>query len=92
MDINSDTSTEKYLKWMREKLREGWMIYYSEEWTRKGVGGQKHSSIDIIITQRIPKNAISIELLEYDVNLSDHKPIKVQLKTEEFINYNKIPR
>ena len=75
MDINSDTQSTKYLSWMKKRINEGWMVYYADEWTREGYQGQRATSIDIIITYRIPHSAISIELLDYDKLLSDHKPI-----------------
>ena len=60
--------------------RAGWEILTTEGWTRKGSGkGQKNTNIDIIATRGFEKDSVKLSQLEYDSNISDHKPLLIRI-------------
>ena len=60
----------------------GWKIHEVQDWTRKGSGEHKNTNIDIILTRDIEEKDIKVSLLEYNENISDHKPIRVTINNK----------
>ena len=62
-------------------IRTGWEILETNEWTRKGNGkSQKNTNIDIVATRGFEEDTVEISQLEYNPNMSDHKPILIKIK------------
>ena len=38
MDINSDVTKDKFKEWKKQEEINGWNIWTSHQWTRKGIG------------------------------------------------------
>jgi len=82
VDINADIKTKRYQLWRKETIRMGWKIHEVQDWTRKGSGEHKNTNIDIILTRDIEEKDIKVSLLEYNENISDHKPIRVTINNK----------
>ena len=59
----------------------GWRIHEVEGWTRNGGVKYKNTNIDVIVTRDIQDRDITVTLLDYNENISDHRPIKVNINS-----------
>ena len=79
MDINTDVEHKKFIEWEKTLPSRGWEVLKNNDWTRKGKNKQKDTNIDIILTKGIPLGAIHAQAGNYDILISDHKPITIQI-------------
>ena len=62
IDVNTDTTHQKFQEWEATLNNRGWNIYKSNDWTRKGKGRQKNTNIDVILTYNIPPDLIKVKI------------------------------
>ena len=84
MDINTDVEHKKFVEWENTLARRGWEVLKNNDWTRKGKNKQKDTNIDVILIKGIPLGSIQAQAGEYDDLISDHKPITIQIRDQDF--------
>ena len=78
IDINHDTSSEKYRLFEAQINKIGFKSWKSNTWTRYDASG-KHSNIDTIIYSMNLQTIIRVEYREHVRILSDHVGICVSV-------------
>ena len=81
IDINHDTSSEKYRLFEAQINKIGLKSWKSNTWTRYDASG-KHSNIDTIIYSMNLQSIIRVEYREHVKILSDHVGICVCIRNE----------
>ena len=62
MDINTDITHKKFIEWEETLPSKGWNIHKSPVWTREGKGSQTNTNIDVVLTQKIPPDKITVKV------------------------------